>query len=66
VSEQEIAALRTLAEAWNLYLKYRTERGAFMHSDDDINDFRFHIHAAQNIIMSGCTRRDYPTIFNVE
>lgn len=42
----ELQAIEAIKEAWSTYLQLQE-----MHPDDQ-NDFRFHIHALQNIILA--------------
>ena len=46
MTKKETIVLTNLAKAWNTFLKLKV-----LHADD-MNDFRFHIHGAQNIILA--------------
>lgn len=49
---QEAAVAHALADAWNAFLKLPVEH------NDDIDEFRRAIHAAQNIVLSRPGRRE--------
>lgn len=46
MTEQEQAVLQKLAEAWNEFLKLEQCH------NDEVNDFRFHIHALQAMVLA--------------
>jgi hypothetical protein len=46
MTEQEQAVLQKLAEVWNEFLKLEQCH------NDEVNDFRFHIHALQAMVLA--------------
>lgn len=46
MTKQENKVLKASAELWNQFLKLPVQY------KDDQNDFRFHLHALQNIILA--------------
>lgn len=46
MTEQEQAVMQKLAEAWNEFLKMEQ-----CHTDE-VNDFRFHVHALQAMVLA--------------
>lgn len=46
MTKKENNLLNLTAKTWNAFLKLPVYNG------DDLNDFRFHIHALQNIILA--------------
>lgn len=45
LTDQEVKVVELTAETWNQFLKLPIEH------PDDQNDFRYHIHALQNILL---------------
>lgn len=46
MTQQEIKVLELTKETWNAFLELPDQH------EDDNDDFRFHIHAIQNIILA--------------
>ena len=57
MEEQEIKVLNNLADAWNEFLKLKIQ-----HPDDE-PEFKYHIHAIQNIVMARKAAREHPEYF---
>lgn len=55
--EHEEVAMDCLASAWNSICN-STMKG------DDLNDFRYHIHALQNLLMGRQFARNNPSIYS--
>lgn len=47
MTEAELKALEATKDAWNAFLQLPVNI-----NEDDVRDFRFHIHALQNIILA--------------
>ena len=58
ITKKEKIILNKLAEAWNEFLKLDIQ------NSDDITEFRYVIHFAQNIIMKRETVRNNKKIFH--
>lgn len=46
MTPQELKVIEQTKEAWNAFIELPVQH------QDDYNDFRFHIHALQNIILA--------------
>ncbi|KQX35322.1 hypothetical protein ASD04_14875 [Devosia sp. Root436] len=53
MTNEERAVMQKLVEAWNAFVALPVEH------PDDANEFRFHIHALQNSLLSRPTRREW-------
>jgi len=56
MTEAEIAILNKLGGAWNLFQRLPD------HHPSDLEDFTFHVHALQNMILARETVRNNPTL----
>jgi hypothetical protein len=63
MTPQEILVLERSAELYNEFVLLLKETDGS--APNDLDDFVFHLHSLQRIVMARGMRREYPDFFNI-